>query len=103
MEKADIFDTVDKMVECFGPEQSIEVMLDILRKMNQNDLAEQLKNKSKQAQAEGNMKKSVTVGGGAPVGTRLHVGWTPGSPENHQFHRPGLLVEDAEEGFTNPN
>ncbi|RXN07444.1 hypothetical protein ROHU_032364 [Labeo rohita] len=41
--------------------------------------------------------------GGAPVGTRLHVGWTPGSPENHQFHRPGLLVEDAEEGFTNPN
>ncbi|RXN33729.1 LRR and PYD domains-containing 3-like protein [Labeo rohita] len=63
MEKADIFDTVDKMVECFGPEQSIEVMLDILRKMNQNDLAEQLKNKSKQAQAEGNMKKSVTVGG----------------------------------------
>ncbi|KAI2665901.1 NLR family CARD domain-containing protein 3 [Labeo rohita] len=62
MEKADIFDTVDKMVVCFGPEEAVKVMLDILRKMNQNDLAEQLENKNKQAQAEGNMKTSVTVG-----------------------------------------
>ncbi|KAL0148154.1 hypothetical protein M9458_056556 [Cirrhinus mrigala] len=63
MEKADIFDTVDKMVVCFGPEEAVKVMVDILRKMNQNDLAEQLENKNKQAQAEGNMKTSVTVGG----------------------------------------
>ncbi|KAL1250543.1 hypothetical protein QQF64_018339 [Cirrhinus molitorella] len=62
MEKADIFDTVDKMVVCFGAEEAVKVMVDILRKMNQNDLAEQLENKVKQAQAEGNMKTSVSVG-----------------------------------------
>ncbi|KAK2907304.1 hypothetical protein Q8A67_006289 [Cirrhinus molitorella] len=65
MEKADIFDTVDKMVVCFGAEEAVKVMVDILRKMNQNDLAEQLENKVKQAQAEGNMKTSVSVG--API------------------------------------
>ncbi len=48
MEKADIFDTVDKMVVCFGPGEAVKVMSDILRKMNQNDLAEQLENEHKQ-------------------------------------------------------
>ncbi|KAI2665142.1 NLR family CARD domain-containing protein 3 [Labeo rohita] len=62
MEKADIFDTVDKMVVCFGLEEAVKVMVDILRKMNQNDLAEQLENEHKQAQAEGNMRTSVPVG-----------------------------------------
>ncbi|KAF4114268.1 NACHT, LRR and PYD domains-containing protein 3-like [Onychostoma macrolepis] len=62
LEKADRFDTVDKMVVCFGPEEAVKVMVDILRKMIQNDLAEQLENKHKQAQAEGNMKTSVLVG-----------------------------------------
>ncbi|KAL1276218.1 hypothetical protein QQF64_035841 [Cirrhinus molitorella] len=63
MEKADIFDTVDKMVACFGPEEAVKVMVDILRKMNQNDLAEQLEKKNKQAQAQGNKKASVPAGG----------------------------------------
>ncbi|KAL1276711.1 hypothetical protein QQF64_036334 [Cirrhinus molitorella] len=63
MQKADIFDTVDKMVMCFGPEEAVKVMVDILRKMNQNDLAEQLENEHKQAQAEDNKKTSVPVGG----------------------------------------
>ncbi|XP_073690794.1 protein NLRC3-like [Garra rufa] len=63
MEKADIFDTVDKMVACFGPEEAVKVMVDILRKMNKNDLAEQLENEQKQAQPEGNKKTSVPVGG----------------------------------------
>ncbi|KAL1250605.1 hypothetical protein QQF64_018401, partial [Cirrhinus molitorella] len=62
MEKADIFNTVDKMVACFGPEEAVKVIVEILRKMNQNDLAEQLENEDKQAQAEGNMKTSVPVG-----------------------------------------
>ncbi|KAL1276552.1 hypothetical protein QQF64_036175 [Cirrhinus molitorella] len=61
MEKADIFDTVDKMVACFGAEEAVKVMVEILRKMNQNDLAEQLENEHKQAQTEGNMKTSVTA------------------------------------------
>ncbi|XP_073695314.1 NACHT, LRR and PYD domains-containing protein 3-like [Garra rufa] len=62
MEKADIFDTVDKMVVCFGPEEAVNVMVDILRKMSKNDLAKQLENENKQAQAEGNMKTSVPFG-----------------------------------------
>ncbi|KAL1250564.1 hypothetical protein QQF64_018360, partial [Cirrhinus molitorella] len=62
MQKADIFDTVDKMVMCFGPEEAVKVMVDILRKMNQNDLAEQLENEHKQAQAEDNKKTFVPVG-----------------------------------------
>ncbi|XP_059361687.1 NACHT, LRR and PYD domains-containing protein 3-like [Carassius carassius] len=62
MEKADIFDTVEKMVECFGPEEAVKIMVDILRNMKQNDLADQLENEHKQAQTEGNMKTSVPVG-----------------------------------------
>ncbi|RXN13466.1 zinc finger BED domain-containing 1-like protein [Labeo rohita] len=49
MEKADIFDTVDKMIACFGPEEAVKVMVDILKRMNQNKLAKQLENKHKQA------------------------------------------------------
>ncbi|KAL0148161.1 hypothetical protein M9458_056563, partial [Cirrhinus mrigala] len=62
MEKADIFNTVDKMAVCFGPEEAVMVMVDILRKMKQNDLAKQLENKHKQAQAEGNIKTSAPAG-----------------------------------------
>ncbi|XP_058628726.1 NACHT, LRR and PYD domains-containing protein 12-like isoform X2 [Onychostoma macrolepis] len=62
LEKADRLDTVDMMVKCFGPEEAVKVMVDILRKMNQNDLAEQLENEHKQAQTEGNIKTSVPAG-----------------------------------------
>ncbi|CAM4574373.1 unnamed protein product [Leuciscus chuanchicus] len=48
MEKADILDTVDKMAACFGPEEAVKITVEILRKMNQNNLAEQLENKHKQ-------------------------------------------------------
>ncbi|XP_016103933.1 NACHT, LRR and PYD domains-containing protein 3-like [Sinocyclocheilus grahami] len=62
MEKADIFDTVEKMVTCFGSKEAVKITVDILRKMNQNDLAEELENEHKQAQAKGNMKTPVPVG-----------------------------------------
>ncbi len=48
MEKADILDTVDKLVVCFGREEAVKIMVEILRKMNQNHLAEQLEIKHKQ-------------------------------------------------------
>ncbi|KAL1276210.1 hypothetical protein QQF64_035833 [Cirrhinus molitorella] len=50
------------MVACFGAEEAVKVMVYILTKMNQNDLAKQLENEHKQAQTEGNKKTSVPVG-----------------------------------------
>ncbi|KAF4114104.1 hypothetical protein G5714_004327 [Onychostoma macrolepis] len=39
MENADRLKTVDKLVDCFGPEEAVKITVDILRKMKQNDLA----------------------------------------------------------------
>jgi len=50
MENADRLKTVDKMVACFGPEEAVKITVKILRKMNQNHLAEQLENKHKQGE-----------------------------------------------------
>ncbi|XP_051747522.1 protein NLRC3-like [Ctenopharyngodon idella] len=44
MANADILDTVDKMVACFGPEEAVKITVEILRKINQNNLAKQLEN-----------------------------------------------------------
>ncbi|CAM4571275.1 unnamed protein product [Leuciscus chuanchicus] len=62
MENANILKTVDKMAARFGPEEAVKITVEILRKMNQNELAEQLENKHKQDQADSNMKASVPVG-----------------------------------------
>ncbi|ROL53669.1 NLR family CARD domain-containing protein 3 [Anabarilius grahami] len=62
IENADILDTVDKMVAHFGPEEAVKITVEILRKMNQNNLAEQLENKHKQAQAEGSIEDPALVG-----------------------------------------
>ncbi|XP_016328691.1 NACHT, LRR and PYD domains-containing protein 3-like [Sinocyclocheilus anshuiensis] len=62
MKDANRLKTVDKMVACFGPEEAVKITVDILRKMNQNDLAKQLENEYKKAQAEGNTNTSVPVG-----------------------------------------
>uniref|UniRef100_A0A8C1KP67 Uncharacterized protein n=1 Tax=Cyprinus carpio TaxID=7962 RepID=A0A8C1KP67_CYPCA len=48
MENPDRLKTVDKMVTCFGSEEAVKIMMEILRKMKQNDLAEQLETKHKQ-------------------------------------------------------
>ncbi|XP_067222634.1 NACHT, LRR and PYD domains-containing protein 3-like [Chanodichthys erythropterus] len=48
MVNADRLDTVDKMVARFGAEEAVKITVKILRKMNQNNLAEQLENKHKQ-------------------------------------------------------
>ncbi|XP_048039891.1 NACHT, LRR and PYD domains-containing protein 3-like isoform X2 [Megalobrama amblycephala] len=62
MENADRLDTVDKMVARFGPEEAAKIMVEILRKMNQNYLAKQLENKHKQAQAEGSIEDPALAG-----------------------------------------
>ncbi|RXN17959.1 LRR and PYD domains-containing 3-like protein [Labeo rohita] len=50
------------MVECFGREEAVKIMVGILRKINQNELAEQLENEHKQAQTKGITNTSVPVG-----------------------------------------
>ncbi|XP_067222830.1 NLR family CARD domain-containing protein 3-like isoform X2 [Chanodichthys erythropterus] len=62
MENADRLDTVDKMVARFGPEEAAKIMVEILRKMNQNYLAKQLENKHKQAQSEGSIEDPALAG-----------------------------------------
>ncbi len=57
IENADVLDTVDKMVERFGPEEAVKITVEILRKMNKNLLAKELKNKYN----EGTMLNIVTV------------------------------------------
>ncbi|XP_026095587.1 NACHT, LRR and PYD domains-containing protein 3-like [Carassius auratus] len=47
VEKANVFDTVDHMVARCGPEGAMEITLNVLRKMNENHLAEHLENKLK--------------------------------------------------------
>ncbi|XP_056598307.1 NACHT, LRR and PYD domains-containing protein 3-like [Triplophysa dalaica] len=47
LEEADVLDTVDKMVEREKQEGAVNITLDILRKMNKNQLAEELENKLK--------------------------------------------------------
>ncbi|KAK9951851.1 hypothetical protein ABG768_017726, partial [Culter alburnus] len=44
LEKADVTDIVDIMMEHFGAEEAVKITLNILRKMNQNRLAEELQN-----------------------------------------------------------
>ncbi|XP_050959626.1 NACHT, LRR and PYD domains-containing protein 12-like [Labeo rohita] len=69
MENANRYKTVDKMVACFGQEEAVKITVSMLRKMNQNELAEQLENKHKQAQTESNTNTSV------PVGADSHQIW----------------------------
>ncbi|KAL0150394.1 hypothetical protein M9458_054211, partial [Cirrhinus mrigala] len=47
MENANRLKTVDKMVDCFGAEEAVKITVGILRKINQNNLAETLENKHK--------------------------------------------------------
>ncbi|XP_073804377.1 NACHT, LRR and PYD domains-containing protein 3-like [Danio rerio] len=51
MENADRLDTVDKMVSCFGSERAVKITVDTLRKIKQNQLAEELENTQKQGAA----------------------------------------------------
>jgi len=61
MENADRLKTVDKMVACFGPEEAVKITLEILRKMNQNNLAEQLENKCKHIRMYFSIPKCICV------------------------------------------
>ncbi|XP_043114185.1 protein NLRC3-like [Puntigrus tetrazona] len=44
MENADVLDTVDKMMALFGEKEAVEITINILKKMNQNLLVEEIEN-----------------------------------------------------------
>ncbi|XP_048056428.1 NACHT, LRR and PYD domains-containing protein 12-like [Megalobrama amblycephala] len=50
LENADVTDIVDKMIESFGAEEAVKITLNILHKMNQNRLAEELQNNYSEVQ-----------------------------------------------------
>nr|XP_021327227.1 protein NLRC3-like [Danio rerio] len=56
MENADRLKTVDKLASCFGPERAVKITVDILRKIKQNQLAEELENTQKQGAASEDCK-----------------------------------------------
>ncbi|XP_077054757.1 apoptosis-associated speck-like protein containing a CARD [Siphateles boraxobius] len=63
MENADRLKTVDKMVACFGQEEAVKITVNILRKVNQNHLAEQLENEHKKvSHPERNNSDTHTTG-----------------------------------------
>ncbi len=57
MENADRLQTVDKLVESFGPEEAVKITVCMLEKIMRKDLVEQLKKKHK----PGNFYFTVTV------------------------------------------
>ncbi|XP_073805136.1 protein NLRC3-like isoform X1 [Danio rerio] len=59
MENADRLKTVDKMVSCFGPKGAVKITVDTLRKIKQNDLAEELENTQKQGSSSDQCKTPV--------------------------------------------
>ncbi|XP_056310588.1 NACHT, LRR and PYD domains-containing protein 3-like [Danio aesculapii] len=59
MENADRLKTVDKMVSCFGPKGAVKITVDILRKIKQNNLAEELENTQKQGSSSDQCKTPV--------------------------------------------
>ncbi|XP_016308260.1 protein NLRC3-like [Sinocyclocheilus anshuiensis] len=68
MDKADVLNTVDKMVACFGAE-AVKITVDILKKMNQNLLAEELENEHKQGSTAEDSKAGIPDYG--EIGLRL--------------------------------
>ncbi|KAL1276841.1 hypothetical protein QQF64_036464 [Cirrhinus molitorella] len=62
LEKADAPDTVDLMMKRFRPEEAVKIAVDILRKMNLNQVAEDLENKPKQDEAEGSIWGPLLAG-----------------------------------------
>ncbi|XP_076843161.1 NACHT, LRR and PYD domains-containing protein 12-like isoform X3 [Brachyhypopomus gauderio] len=58
LENADEHDTVDKMVQKYGPDGAVEITVDMLKKMNQNQLAEDLRTKHSGHRCEESTAKS---------------------------------------------
>ncbi|XP_051760139.1 NACHT, LRR and PYD domains-containing protein 12-like [Ctenopharyngodon idella] len=59
MENAHVLDTVDKIVAHFGPEEAVKITVNILRKMNQNLLAEQIEKEHKKVSTGEDSKADI--------------------------------------------
>ncbi|KAK7160994.1 hypothetical protein R3I94_003840 [Phoxinus phoxinus] len=69
MENADVLDTVEKMVARFRPKGAVQITVDILKNINQNNLAQKLENEHKKMslcdikpRPEGNISDTHTTG-----------------------------------------
>uniref|UniRef100_A0A8C0Y199 Uncharacterized protein n=1 Tax=Cyprinus carpio carpio TaxID=630221 RepID=A0A8C0Y199_CYPCA len=105
MEDAGRLKTVDKLVACFGPEEAVKITVGILRKIDQNNLAEQLDNKHMHAQAEGNMKTSYSAGahskaiqGSAEDSKATHKDYTKILKDKLKQHCERILVGNSQTG-----
>ncbi|XP_036795878.1 uncharacterized protein LOC110519908 isoform X2 [Oncorhynchus mykiss] len=70
LENTDRQDTVDQMVERYGPEGAVEITVEILREMNQHDLAKKL-----QRDHRGKKQKKITPPAGNAAGTKPNVSY----------------------------
>ncbi|XP_031667306.1 uncharacterized protein LOC116358963 isoform X6 [Oncorhynchus kisutch] len=70
LENTDRQDTVDQMVKRYGPEGAVEITVEILREMNQHDLAKKL-----QRDHRGKKLKKVTPPVGNAAGTKANVSY----------------------------
>ncbi|TRY84039.1 hypothetical protein DNTS_021070 [Danionella cerebrum] len=59
MENADRLRTVDKLVECFGTEEAVRIMIETLKRMNKNFLSEQLELKYNQGSTKDDYKTTT--------------------------------------------
>ncbi|XP_076860396.1 NACHT, LRR and PYD domains-containing protein 3-like isoform X4 [Brachyhypopomus gauderio] len=64
-------DTVDKMIEKYGPDRAVEITLVILKKMNLNQLAEDLRTKHSADRCEEQNVKSPAAGGKSYISMRM--------------------------------
>ncbi|XP_051539481.1 NACHT, LRR and PYD domains-containing protein 12-like isoform X2 [Myxocyprinus asiaticus] len=88
LENADVLDTVDKIVACYGQEESVKITVNILRKMNHNHLAEQLENKLKEVSVP-----NASVQMSSPVNTGVSVD-VNAENENHTEKQDGIGLQD---------
>ncbi|XP_036804805.1 uncharacterized protein LOC110518417 isoform X2 [Oncorhynchus mykiss] len=70
LENTDRQVTVDQMVERYGPEGAVEITVEILREMNQHDLAKKL-----QRDHRGKKLKKITPPAGNAAGTKPNVSY----------------------------
>ncbi|XP_065146047.1 uncharacterized protein [Paramisgurnus dabryanus] len=108
-EHDDVPGTVEKMIDCVGPEQAVKITLDILMKMDQNYLSEELEKKHKKVQNTSDEISSrphtgaivdVDAKTGASVNAPVLTGNTFTGPVNFSLNAAGTEAQQFAEQQT---